>query len=101
MELLKDMKTISIENILNLVKTNQKALVRALQALTNFYDNSPMSKVEIYFAKQVASYFNKNGEISGIYLENSIDLCERYSNYLYEIALIKEKEKMEISNYDI
>lgn len=95
------MENISNDSILYLVKNNQKALAKALDALLNFYSYSPMSKVEIHFAKQVVSYFKKNGEITGVYLENSIDLCERYVNYLHEIALLKKQEKEKMSDYEI
>jgi len=64
-------------------------LSKAFYSLLTFYEVSPFSKVEEYFVKQVLNHYNSKKEISGIYLENSIDLYYRYSSYLAEIANIK------------
>jgi hypothetical protein len=88
------MEKTSPEYIINLVSTEgpkqQKAIARALHSLLTFYKTTPFSKVEEYFVKKVLEHYNKTGEITGIYLSNSIDLCSRYAENLSEIALNKE-----------
>jgi len=88
------MEKTSVEYILNLISTNgplqQKAIARALHSLLFFYKTSPFSKVEEYFVKKVLEHYTKTGEITGVYLDNSIDLCSRYAENLSEIALNKE-----------
>lgn len=88
------MNKTSPEYIRNLISTEgpkqQKAIARALHSLLTFYTTTPFSKVEEYFAKKVLEHYNKTGEITGIYLSNSIDLCFRYVQNLSEIAINKE-----------
>lgn len=92
------MEKTSVEYILNIISNpgplQHKAIVRAFDSLLNYYRTTPFSKVEEYFAKQVIGHYKKTGEITGVYLENSIDLCSRYAENLSEIAIHKEQEHM-------
>jgi len=88
----------SAEYIISLF-SNPKNVFKALKSLNSFYETPPFSKVEQHFVNAVISFVEKNNkDISGVYLENSVDLCVRYVAYLQEIAIYKQSQIKSANN---
>lgn len=85
------------EQILNILG-NPKAVGKAIISLLEFYQTSPLEKVEQNYARYCAGWVKSGNVLSNEYLENSKKICFKYLDYLVEIANLNQLEKQKAQN---